>query len=263
MLLAIDIGNTNVTLGAFEGDRLAGFWRLATDLRKTSDEYGTQILSCLNHGPRASREIQAVVYGSVVPRLNPVFDAVARKYLKTRALGIGPATPLGLKLRVDFPGEVGADRVMNALAVWKLFGGPSIVLDFGTATTFDCVSRRGEYLGGAILIGPGMAAKALADQTAQLPEVEVRRPGRVIGKNTVECIQAGLFFGYLGMVEKVLNLTLKEMGGGGKRSGERPIKVYATGGLADLFAGHLRKVRKVVPDLTLQGLRLAYELTSS
>lgn len=166
---------------------------------------------------------------------------------------VGPRSPLGLKLRVEEPDQVGADRLLNALAAWRLYGGPAVVLDFGTATTLDCLSARGEYLGGAILVGPELMARALSEHTARLPQVDLAKPRRYVAKNTVECIQVGLYHGYLGMLESILSATLREM---------RAPKalVLATGGLAELYAPAVKRVRRVVPDLTLQGLRLAYEL---
>lgn len=257
MLLAVDIGNSNVTVGAFpmQGKgALLKMWRLATDLQKTSDELGVA-LSAMVARERPGEKVDAVVYGSVVPSLSPVVEAAVSSYFGVRALAVTHRSPLGLRLRVDRPAEVGVDRILNALAVARLYGAPAVVLDFGTATTFDCVSAAGDYLGGAILPGPRLAARALADHTAQLPQVEIRKPRKVVGTNTVECIQAGLYTGYLGMLERVLRDTLAEM----RRKTRRRIRVVATGGSAGLFAGDLPRVERVVPDLTLQGLRLAYQ----
>lgn len=253
VLLAADIGNTNVTVGAFEGERLLHLWRLGTDAKKTADEYGALLGALVDRLPAArAKGISGFAVGSVVPALTGVFERVARTRFGLEAFVVGPRTPTGLKLKVDEPDEVGADRLLNALAAWRLFGAPAVVLDFGTATTFDCLSSRGEYLGGAILIGPELIARALAEHTAKLPQVPIAKTRRVVARNTVECIQVGLYYGYLGMIDRVLDETLKEMGG-------RGIRVLATGGLADLFAPALRRVERTVPDLTLQGLRLAFE----
>jgi type III pantothenate kinase len=246
MLLTADIGNTNVTLGAFKGSKLIREWRLATDPRKTADEYGLQLKGLVDG------EISSVALGSVVPALTPVFKELSQTYFGVEPLVVTAKTRLGLKYLVDNPTEVGADRVLNALAAWKLYGAPAIVVDFGTATTFDCLSKKAEYLGGAILIGPNLASRALAAGTAQLQQVEIRRTERVIGRNTIECLQAGLYHGYLGMIERVLRESVKEMGG-------KPV-LLATGGLAGLYAADLKL--KVVPELTLQGLRLAHELSA-
>lgn len=253
LLLAADVGNTNVTLGAFEGERLVRQWRLASDPDRTADQYAADALSLLERA-LPGRRPEAFVYGSVVPRLDGAMEALSRRYLGLRPSKVTALSRLGLKVKVDRPAEVGADRILNALAAWRLHGAPAVVVDFGTATTFDCLSRRGEYLGGAILIGPRLAARALCEGTAKLPEVEIRPTRRVIGKNTVECIQAGLYFGYLGMVREVLARTMKEMGA------PRP-RVLLTGGLAALFAKDLGRGARLAPDLTLQGLRLAYETT--
>lgn len=250
MLLALDVGNTNITVGAFKGESLQRTWRLSTDLKKTTDEYGVALKSLW---PAELGPVEWAIYGSVVPDLDRTIETAVRQYLGVKPEVVSYLSPLGIRLKVDKPREVGVDRILNALAVYRLYGGPAVVIDFGTATTFDCVSIDGEYLGGAILPGPRLAAAALHEHTAQLPEVAVAKPKRVIGKNTVECIQAGLYYGYLGMLERVLHETIAEMG-----TGRRSPKFIATGGLAKLFAGDLANIPQV-PDLTLQGLRLAHE----
>jgi len=248
MLLALDIGNTNVTVGAFVGSQLKRMWRMQTDTAKSADAYGKLLLGFLGQSKDA---VDGVAIGSVVPKLTPVFSQVAKKVFKTKPLVVDYRSKLGIELKVDKPSEVGADRILNALAAFKMYGGPAIVLDFGTATTFDCISEKGYYLGGAILVGPRLAAEALAEKTAKLPKVEFAKPRRAIGKNTVECIQAGLYFGYLGMIERVLDETLKEMPG--------TPHVLVTGGFGELLGPLLSRKSLRVPDLTLQGLRLAYE----
>ncbi len=249
MLLALDVGNTNITAGAFQGPRLARQWRIETAEALGSRRLGALLL---RGAGRLAAKFKAVVYGSVVPALDRPLERALGAALGLRPLGITPRTPLGIKLLVDSPKQVGADRLLNALAAHRLVEGPAVVIDFGTATTFDCVSGRGDYLGGAILPGPKMAARALAMGTAKLPEVAIRKPRRAIGKNTVECIEAGVYFGYLGMIEKLLELTLREM------PGRRP-RILATGGLARLFYKDLGPAVRLAPDLTLQGLRLAHE----
>ena len=263
-LLAIDVGNTNITVGAFDGERLLKLWRLGTDPNKTADEYGSALKAIVSNdagGPdprrRGPAEVEAVVYGSVVPALNPAIEGAARRYFGVEAVAVDASSPVGLRFKVEQPAEVGADRVLNALAAVRLVGKPCVVIDFGTATTFDCVSAKSEYLGGAILIGPKVAAAALARYTAKLPEVEVAKPSRVIGNSTVSCIQAGLYFGYLGMLERVLAGTLAELR---PAKGREKVHVIATGGLAPLFLKDLKGVDRHMPDLTLQGLRLAYGL---
>ncbi len=258
MLLAADVGNTNVTVGAFEGGRLRRLWRLATDPRKTSDEYAATLRGLIESPRRGGegRPVDGFAIGSVVPALTPTFERVAREHFGVTPLVVGPSTPLGLKLKVDEPRQVGADRILNALAAWKLYGAPAVVLDFGTATTFDCLSARGEYLGGAILIGPELIARALAENTAKLPRVAIKPARRFIARSTEECIQVGLYHGYLGMVERVLDETLRELRAPRAR-------VLATGGLAGLFADGIKRLDRVAPDLTLQGLRLAHELSGT
>lgn len=248
MLLAVDVGNTNLTVGAFAGDRLVHQWRLETDPRRSAEWYARALKRpFLKVGALPT----AVVYGSVVPALDRVLEAACRKAFGAVATAVTPRSKLGLRLKVKTPGQVGADRVLNAVALKSLVGGPAIAIDFGTATTFDCVDAAGDYLGGAILLGPNSAARALHEFTAKLPLVKVRKPARAIGKDTRECLEAGLYFGYLGMIREVLGRTMAEMGG-------RPA-VVATGGLAPLFLPDLPGVRSE-PDLTLHGLRCAHEI---
>ena len=250
MLLAIDIGNTNVTVGAFVGSRLKRMWRLETNASKTADEYGTLLTSFVGQEAAVSA-VDGVAIGSVVPALTPAFKTVAKRAFKQDALVVDHTLKLGIRYAVDYPAEVGADRILNALAAFKIYGAPAVVLDFGTATTFDCISKKGYYLGGAILPGPRLIAEALSEKTAKLPKVEFAQASRAIGKNTVECIQAGLYYGYLGMVDRVLRQTMKEM--------ESGAKILVTGGFGEMFAPLISKKSVRVPDLTLQGLRLAYE----
>ncbi|MBI5242867.1 MAG: type III pantothenate kinase [Elusimicrobia bacterium] len=258
MLLAIDIGNTNVTLGLFDGKNLLREWRLQSDCGRTSDDYGAAISALVRRELGLRSRVRGLAYATVVPPLGPVFERMSRAYFRTAPMAVTSESKLGLRLRVDQPAEVGIDRILNALAARRLCKGPAVVIDFGTATTFDCVSSRGDYLGGAILIGPAVAAKALAQRTAKLPQVELRPTRRVIGKNTVECIQVGLYHGYLGMVERVLKETLKEMK---LNEGKSLINVIVTGGWGGMYARALG-IRKVMPDLTLQGLRIAFETLS-
>ncbi len=248
MLLAVDVGNTNLSVGVFAGDRIVRRWRFETDPRRSAGWYArafTLPFRTLNGLP------DAVVYGSVVPPLDRALAAGLKKAFGVTPTAVSPSSKLGLALRVKVPKQVGADRVSNAVALKMMVGGSAIAIDFGTATTFDCVDARGDYLGGAILLGPNSAARALHEFTAKLPLAEVRRPRRVIGKDTVECLEAGLYYGYLGMIREVLRRTAAEMGG-------RPA-VVATGGLAPLFLPDLPGVRHE-PDLTLHGLRFAHQI---
>jgi len=240
LLLAVDVGNTNLTVGVFAGDRLVRQWRIQTDLRRSSVWYARAL-------KRPFRVTHAVV-GSVVPGLDAVLAKAILHSFAVKPTFITPSSPLGLKLSVKTPTQVGADRILNALALRDLTDGPSIAIDFGTATTFDCVDAGGAYVGGAILLGPNSAARALHEFTAKLPLIKVRKPRSVIGKDTEQCIEAGLYYGYLGMIREVLARAKKELGG-------RPV-VAATGGLAPLFLKDLPGVRHE-PDLTLNGLRIA------
>lgn len=248
-LLALDVGNTSVTSGFFEGRRLSRRWHVETSVARTAAGFARAFRRA---APRRLN-VRAAIVGSVVPSADGAVARALQSLYGLRPIMVGPRSPLGMRLKVDRPHEVGTDRVLNALAARDRVGGAAVVIDFGTATTFDCVSRRGDYLGGAILPGPNMASRALAEWTAQLPRVPVRRPRRAVGKNTVECIQAGLYFGYLGMIEKLLALTLKEMRAEGK------VRVIATGGLSVLFKPDLPAGTVWEPDLTLRGLRIAYE----
>lgn len=249
MLLALDVGNTNITAGAFEGGRLRGQFRLPTPARVSAPALGRALAAA---ALRECVRVDACVYGSVVPRLNGALERAVDFRFGVKAVPVTPHSKLGITLKVKKPGQVGADRILNALAAHHRSGGSaSVVLDFGTATTFDCVDAKGDYLGGAILLGPNLAAASLHEHTAKLPLVPMAKPARVVGRDTVECIQAGLYWGYLGMIEKVLALTLKELGG-------RP-KLYATGGLSALFKRDLPKSMTIVPELTLEGLRIAHE----
>ena len=247
MLLAVDVGNTNLTVGAFAGDRLVRQWRLETSLRRSSSWYA-RALSCPLR--RLAGRPQAAVYGSVVPGMDLRLERAIARAFGVKALAVTPRSPLGFKLKVRTPHQVGADRILNAMALREL-ARPAIAIDFGTATTFDCVDKAGDYVGGAILLGPNSAARALHEFTAKLPLVKVAKPRSVVGKDTEECLQAGLYYGYLGMIKEVLQRTKRELGG-------QPA-VAATGGLAPLFLKDLRGVRHE-PDLTLRGLRIAHSI---
>ncbi len=253
MLLAVDIGNTHITIGAFRppSRTVAASWRLATRRDSTEDEYGVLLPGLLRAAGLDPAGIRDVIVSSVVPPLDPVFRELARKYFKATALFVGPGMKTGVRVLYDNPAEVGADRIVNAAAAHARVKGACVVVDFGTATTFDCVSARGDYLGGVIAPGPMMAARALAEKTAKLPLLGVfRRPARVIGKNTLDSMSSGLFHGYVGLTEEILRRLKAEMGG-------KPA-VLATGGLAGLLAPSVKDIQKVIPDLTLEGLFLLW-----
>ncbi|OIQ59229.1 type III pantothenate kinase [Moorella thermoacetica] len=251
MLLAIDVGNTNIVLGIFAGHELKCHWRVASDRQKTADEYGLILRQLAHYQGLDLKEIQGVALASVVPTLTQVLTEMITSQLGRQPLVIGPGVKTGMPIRFENPREVGADRIVNGVAVYELYGGPAIVVDFGTATTFDAISEQGEYLGGAIAPGIGIATDALFARAAKLPRVELVRPPRLIGKNTVACMQAGIMYGFIGQVEGIITRMQAEMGG-------RAI-VVATGGLAGLIGPEVNCIDRVDPMLTLEGLRIVYE----
>ena len=252
MLLAIDIGNTNIVIGVFEDERLRATWRLGTDVHKLEDEYASVFLNLLSLKGLAFADIDCAIISSSVPPLVTVFEALCQRYFEVSPMVVGPGTKTGVRISIDNPREVGADRVVNAAAGHRLYGGPLIVIDFGTATTLDAVSEEGDYLGGAIAPGMGISAEALFEHAAKLPRVELVRPQKAIGRSSVSAMQSGIIFGYVGLIEGIVVRMRKELGG--------TAKVIATGGLADIICRETDVVDAVEPDLTLVGLRLVYEL---
>jgi type III pantothenate kinase len=252
MLLAIDVGNTNITLGLYQGETLGARWRLATDHNRMPDEYGITLLHLLQHAGHAPAEVQAIAMASVVPPLTSVFGEACRRYLAAEPLVVDAGVKTGVRVRYEDPRQVGADRVADAAAVRELYGGPACIVDFGTGTTFDAVSAEGDYLGGAIAPGIGIAAEALFQRTAKLPRVDLARPPSVIGKNTVHAIQSGLLFGYVGLVEGMVARFRQELG--------PQMKVIGTGGLAELIVRETQVIDIVAPWLTLDGLRIIHAL---
>ncbi|KPK46920.1 MAG: type III pantothenate kinase [Dehalococcoidia bacterium SM23_28_2] len=250
MLLAIDVGNTHVTLGTFEGDNLKASWRLATDVNRLADEYGVLMVNLLSHESIAPEEIDSAVIASVVPDLDPVFEAVCRRYFDVRPLMVSTGVRTGLRILYDSPREVGADRVADAVAAIKLYTPPLVLVDLGTATVFDAISKEGEYLGGAIAPGLVIAAEALFQRAARLYRVELVRPKNAIGRNTAAAVQAGVIYGYVGLVEAIVRRFKEELGG--------EAKVVATGGWAEMVAQETDVIDVVDPNLTLTGLRLIY-----
>ena len=255
MLLAIDVGNTNIVLGVFDGATLVKSWRLLTLRERTADEVGLMVTGLFAHDHIALDAMTAVVMGSVVPPLTPVMEGMTRRYFGRTALLVDPVSNAGMPILYKNPSEVGADRIANSLAGYEQYGRPAgrplIVADLGTATTFDAVTVKGEYLGGVICPGPQIAAEALFQRAARLPRVDVRKPATVIGQSTVGAIESGLFYGYLGMVEGLITRMSGELGG--------PALCVATGGLASLMAPETPMIQHVDPDLTLHGLRLVWE----
>jgi type III pantothenate kinase len=252
MLLAIDIGNTNITFGLYAGETLGPRWRIRTIHEKMPDEYGVLLDQLFHHRGRHPEEVTGIAIASVVPPLTPVFEQVSQDYLNRTPLVVDAGVRTGVRIRYDNPREVGADRVVDAAAVRALYSVPACVVDFGTATTFDAVSAEGDYLGGAIAPGIGISAQALFERTAKLPRVELTRPPSVIGRNTPHSIQSGLLFGYVGLVEGMVARFKEELGPG--------TQVIATGGLGEIIARETDVIDVVDPWLTLHGLRIVYEL---
>jgi type III pantothenate kinase len=250
MLLAIDIGNTDTTLGVFEGEELRATWHMATVIHRMADEYATLLLNLLYHQGLDKSDIKEVALCSVVPPLIATFDELFQRYFNFSPLVVGAGVKTGVRIRMDNPREVGADRIVNAAAAHHLYGGPVIITDLGTATTFDTVSKEGDYLGGAIAPGITMATEALSEQTAMLPRVELVSPKHAIGTNTIAAMQSGIVFGYVGLIEGIVARIRQELG--------EKAKVVATGGYADLIAKETQVIDVVNPDLTLIGLRLIY-----
>ncbi|HEX77786.1 MAG TPA: type III pantothenate kinase [Dehalococcoidia bacterium] len=251
-LLAIDIGNTTVALGIFQGEALVANWRVGTGVRRLADEYAPVILYLLDQQGFSPQHIHDVVMCSVVPPLAAIFEEFCHKYFKVNPLTVGAGVKTGVRIATDNPREVGADRVVNAAAAHHLYGGPVIVIDLGTATTLDVVSKDGDYLGGAIAPGILIAAEALFTRTAQLPRVELVRPPRAIGRNSIASMQSGIFFGYIGLIEGLVSRIQKEL--------KEQAKVIATGGLAESLARETSIIQEVNPHLTLLGLRLIYQM---
>ncbi len=254
MLLTLDISNTSIKAGIFRGDTLLAHWRFATERHKLTDDYAMLLLGLFQAAGIPASEIDGVSLSCVVPPLRSVFDELARKYLHIAPLIVGPGIKTGVKLAVDNPREVGADRVANSLATYRLYGGPAIAIAFGTATVFDCISAQGEYLGGAIAPGVVTSLESLTRSAAQLFQVELIRPPKAIGKNTVHTMQSGVVLGFAGLVEGLVKRLKSELGD--------PVTVIATGGLADVIAPATDVIDVVDPQLTLKGLKLIYELNS-
>jgi type III pantothenate kinase len=252
MLLAIDLGNTNLTLGLYDGEKLGPRWRLATVHDRMPDEYGLQILGLLSHAGYNPDRLTGVCLASVVPPLTTRVVEACRAYLNQEPLMVDAGVKTGVRIRYEDPRAVGADRIVDAAAVLRYYGGPACVVDFGTATTFDAISAEGDYLGGAIAPGIGIAAEALYLRTAKLSRVDLQRPPNAIGRNTVHAMQSGLLFGYVGLVEGMVARFRAELG--------PKMKVIATGGLAEIVARETSVLEVIAPWLTLDGLRIVWDL---
>jgi len=251
MLLAFDIGNTTIAIGLFRGPKLAKSWKIKTDRDKTGDEYGAVLFNLFQAAGLQAKRIEAAILSSVVPPLTPVLQDVCRTHFHVDPLVVGPGLRTGMPILYENPLEVGADRIVAAVAAYEKHGGPAVVVDFGTATTFDAISARGEYLGGAIAPGIQIAAEALYLKTARLPRIEIRKPKRAIGRTTVSSMQSGLYFGYIGLVTNTIHEVRKELGKGAK--------VIATGGFGGEITPEIPAIDHYEPDLVLEGLRIVYE----
>jgi len=251
MLLVIDVGNSNIVLGIYDGKTLVRNWRLSTDKSRTSDEYGVLLHSLFASADLAFKKIDAAIISSVVPPLTGVMEAIARDFFKLTPYVVGPGIKTGMQIHYDNPREVGADRIVNAVAGYEKYNCSLIIVDFGTATTFDYVNSHGDYCGGAIAPGLAISMEALFQRASKLPRIDISKPPLVIAKNTVNSMQAGIFYGYVGLVDGVVNRI--------KAESKEQSRVVATGGLANLIAPESQTIDEVDDFLTLDGLRILYE----
>ena len=250
-ILVVDVGNTNIVLGIYQKHQRLIDWRLTTAQHRTADEYMIILKGLLEHEGLLLEEFQAMVISSVVPPLMMSLEQLAKKYFGIKPMIVGPGIRTGINIRYENPREVGADRIVNAVAAHELYQGPLIVVDFGTATTFDAVAANGDYLGGVIAPGIGISTEALFQRAAKLPRVEIIRPKKVIGKNTVSSMQSGIVYGFAGQVDAIVQRMKEELGGNPR--------VVATGGFAELIGKETESIQIVDPFLTLEGLRIIYE----
>ena len=261
MLFVLDVGNTNAVLGVYGGDepgespaQLLAHWRVSSNRNQTVDEYGVLFRNLFSMSRIDPKQIKGIVISSVVPPIDSTLRAVCERYFNLKPLFIEPGVKTGMPVHYDNPAEVGADRIVNGVAAFEKYGGPCVIVDFGTATTFDVVSAKGEYLGGVICPGIGISAEALFMRTARLPRVDIRKTSRVIGTNTVASLQSGLYYGYIGLIDGVLERLFAELG---------KVMVVATGGLAPLFGGGSKYISVVDDLLTLEGMRIIWERNSA
>ncbi len=250
MLLVFDVGNTNIVLGTYKDDKLIKHWRLSTNRNQTIDEYGIMICNLFRFSNLDKCKVEAIIISSVVPPLMPTLEEMSRKYFNVEPLIVGPGIKTGMPILYDNPREIGADRVVNAVAGYERYGGPLVIVDFGTATTFCVINKKGEYVGGAITAGIGIATEALFQRAAKLPRIELVKPKKVIGRNTIAAMQSGLIYGYIGQVDEIVTRIKKEIKG--------DAYVVATGGIADLIASESETINKVDPFITLEGLKIIY-----
>lgn len=252
MILVCDVGNTNIVLGVYEGEELLRAWRISTDRNRTSDEYGVSIKQLFEYEKFEIDQIESVIISSVVPPIMYALENMSKRYFKKEPIIIGPGIKTGIKIVYDNPKEVGADRVVNAVAAYEKYGGSIIIVDFGTATTFCAISEAGDYLGGVISPGIVISSEALFQKASKLPRVELVKPDKVLNKNTINSMQSGIIYGYVGMVDYIVTKMEEELGVKSK-------EVIATGGLASVIASESKVITKIEKMLTLEGLRIIYE----
>jgi type III pantothenate kinase len=255
MLLVVDIGNTNIALGVFEKNDLIQHWKIRSDREKTNDEYEIILLNLLSLAHIEKISIQSVIISSVVPPLTPVFQKMSQNLLKVNPMVVGPGLKTGMPILYENPQEVGADRVVASVAAFEKYGGPAIIVDFGTATTFDAISKEGKYLGGAIAPGIQIAAEALFLKTAKLPRIEIKKPKNAVGRTTVTSMQSGLYFGYIGLIANIIEEISKELGEG--------IKIVATGSFASQIYPDIASIEYLEPFLVLEGLKIIHDRNKS
>ncbi len=257
MLLCFDVGNSNTVIGVFQGDSLINSWRIETDMNKSADEYGMLLNQLFNYEGLEMKEVEDVIISTVVPSVLYTLQHMAVKYFGKKALVVGPGIKTGITVRYDNPGQVGADRIVNAVAALHKYGGPLIIIDFGTATTFCAVSNKGEYLGGTIAPGLKISSEALFEKASKLPKVEIEDPGKVICKNTQESMQSGLVYGHMGMCDYIVGKMKEELAD--YCGDDKKVTVVATGGLSAMIDNGLDCIDFVDKTLTLEGLKIIYE----
>lgn len=255
MIFVIDVGNTNIVLGLVEGKKYLADWRISTDMPRTADEYAMIIRALFESSGYNFEMVDGVIISSVVPNIMYSLEHMIRKYFKQNPVVVGPGVKTGINIKYDNPKEVGADRIVNAVAAHEIYGGPLIIIDFGTATTFCAVTSGGDYLGGAIVPGIKISSEALFVRAAKLPRIELVKPPTVICRNTVQSMQAGIVYGYVGLVDYIVNKMKEEM----KKYDSKEAYVIATGGLATLITSESTQINEINGYLTLEGLRIIYE----
>lgn len=251
MILVVDVGNTNIVLGLYDGKKLLQDWRISTNRSATADEYGLTLYTLFAHRGLRLEDVEGVIISSVVPPLMFALESMCRKYIKKEAMVVGPGIKTGLNIRYENPRDVGADRIVNAVAALEMYGAPLIIVDFGTATTFCYIDEQSQYIGGAIAPGIGISTEALYQRAAKLPRIELIKPKSTVGRNTVTSMQAGIIYGYAGQVDGIVTRIREEFG-------TNPT-VVATGGLAEMISAESRTIQITNPLLTLQGLQMLYE----